>query len=697
MKVVPLPPWRIGVDIGGTFTDLVVLDGSGTFFVFKVPSTPPEPEAAIIKAVETAADSFGIATADLLRDCIQFVHGSTVATNTLLEKKGAKVGMLVTEGFRDSVEIRRGIRENQWDHRASFPMVLVPRYFRLPVAGRIDASGEEIAELDLTQVEEALRIFAEEGVEAVAVCLINSFLNAAHEEAAAKILESQGGRNFSISVSCRVAPIMGEYERGLTTVVNAYLAPKVTRYLAQLSEKLRALGLQKDILFIQSNGGALSLDTVVSRPVNMVLSGPAAGVGALKVVQESSGCDDLILMEIGGTSCDVTLMSRSEIVTTDEIVVDGYHLAVPSVDIFTVGAGGGTIAGVDSAGMLFAGPRGAGAQPGPAAYGFGGLEPTVTDAALVLGRLEAGSFAGGAITLDCDLAFEAIQSHVARPLGIDVETAAAGMIRLVEQNLLHAVERISLQRGFNPAHFVLVAAGGAGPMHGTAVGRGLNCHQVYVPRLAGAFCALGMLFSDVRQEFMSVFFGDLDKSGDEEIETVFERLESEGRCFLEKEGFDVTRTRLERQFDLRYGGQQYSIRVEWQASPQGFDRQRLQAAFEAEHGRRFGHSQPNAIIEIRALRVIALGLIDRPKMKADALRAGSPCPVANRRVWHSHADGWLNTSIYDGADLLPGNTVQGPFIIREQTTTVLGGPADRLEVDSSGNFSIQLSNRSVAN
>lgn len=684
----PKGPWRIGVDIGGTFTDLVVLDNAGDFFVFKVPSTPGSPEMAIIKAVELAGKSFGISSEALLRGCIQFVHGSTVATNTLLERKGARVGMIVTEGFRDSIEIRRGIRENQWDHRAPFPEVLIPRYLRLPVKERVDSAGKDVRPLDRTDVTKAARTFREEGVEAIAICLINSYLNPSHEEAAAELLGDLGVSN--ISVSSRVSPIMGEYERSLTAVMNAYLAPKVSRYLLMLAEKMRALGLGKEILFVQSNGGALSLDAAASRPVNMVLSGPAAGVGALKVVQNASGHDDLILMEIGGTSCDVTLMSRGEVAITDEVIVDGYHLAVPSVDIYTVGAGGGTIAGVDGAGMLFAGPQGAGAQPGPAAYGLEGDNPTVTDASLVLGRLDPCAFAGGSIRLHPDLAVKAIKTKVADPLGIDVETAATGIIRLMEQNLLHAVERISFQRGFNPAQFVLVPAGGAGPMHGTSVGRALGCRRVYIPRLAGAFCALGMLFSDVRQEFMSVFFGNLDETETRAIEDVFARLEGQARSFLASEGFEPGKCVVRREFDLRYAGQQYSIRVGADGASGGDRACVLRKAFEAEHGRRFGHFHPGAAIEIRALRLIAQGLIDMPALKLSPLQSGTPEAVSSRKVWHNSRDGWLVTPIYEGAALLPGNTVDGPFIISEQTTTVLGGPGDRLQVDASGNFSITL-------
>ena len=472
------------------------------------PSVPADPSEGVLGVLRLAAQQLDLPLSALLRDCALFVHGSTVATNTILEKKGAKVGLLTTAGFRDSLEIRRGIRENQWDHRAPFPEVLAPRYLRLPVRGRIDADGRELAPLVAEDVDAAAKVFAEEGVESVAVCLFNSFLDGAHERAAgARLAKSWAGQ--WISLSSEVMPTMGEYERSSTAVVNAYIAPKVTSYLGALDQQLRQLGLPRSLLLLQSNGGAVSVDQVASRPVMLVLSGPAAGVGALKGCAAPGEAANLISMEIGGTSCDVMVMAKGQVPVADELVIDGYHLTTPSVEIHTVGAGGGAIAWVDDAGLLHVGPQGAGARPGPAAYGLGGENPTVTDAQLVLGRLRPGPLAGG-VTLDGKLARQAIETKLAKPLGLSVEDAASGVIRLLEQNLLHAVERLSIERGHNPATFTLVAAGGAGPMHGAEVARALGCKRALLPRAAGAFCAMGMLQSDVRQDYMHVFLADLD-------------------------------------------------------------------------------------------------------------------------------------------------------------------------------------------
>jgi N-methylhydantoinase A len=678
-------PWRIGVDVGGTFTDMVLRDAKGAVRIFKAPSVPADPSEGVLGVLRLAAQQLDLPLSALLRDCALFVHGSTVATNTILEKKGAKVGLLTTAGFRDSLEIRRGIRENQWDHRAPFPEVLAPRYLRLPVRGRIGAAGEELAPLVVDDVDVAARIFNDEGVESVAVCLFNSFLDSAHErEAGARLAKDWAGK--WISLSSEVMPTMGEYERSSTAVVNAYIAPKVTSYLGALDQQLRQLGLPRSVLLLQSNGGAVSVDQVASRPVLLVLSGPAAGVGALKGCAAPDEVPNLISMEIGGTSCDVMVMAKGEVPVADELVIDGYHLTTPSVEIHTVGAGGGAIAWVDDAGLLHVGPQGAGARPGPAAYGLGGENPTVTDAQLVLGRLRPGPLAGG-VTLDGKLARQAIERKLARPLGLSVEDAASGVIRLLEQNLLHAVERLSIERGHNPATFTLVAAGGAGPMHGVSVARAQGSKRALLPRAAGAFCALGMLQSDVRQDYMQVFLADLDTVDRAHLETSFAQLEARARETLGREGFSNGSAVLSREVDLRYDGQQWPVRV---AVGAGFDAIAARHAFEAEHQRLFGHIQPGGRLSITALRVIGRGLLDWMPPVARSSQAAPPKPREQRRVWIDPAHGWHDVPIYDGADLRPGCTLNGPLLIEERTTTAFVGPRDRLEIDARDDFLVHV-------
>ncbi|MBV8408996.1 MAG: hydantoinase/oxoprolinase family protein [Alphaproteobacteria bacterium] len=679
-------PWRVGIDVGGTFTDMVLRDSAGAVRIFKAPSVPADPSQGVLDVLRLAARELDLPLSALLRNCALLVHGSTVATNTILEKKGAKVGMLTTEGFRDSLEIRRGIRENQWDHRAPFPPVLAPRYLRLPVRGRIAADGSELAPLVSEDVAKAGAIFAAEGVESVAICLFNSFLDGKHERQASEALGKTWAGRWT-SLSSDIVPIMGEYERGSTAVVNAYIAPKVTSYLAALDEQLRQLGLPRSLLLLQSNGGAVSVDEVANRPVMLVLSGPAAGVGALKGCAASPDDANFISMEIGGTSCDVMVMAKGDVPVTDQLVIEGYHLATPSVEIHTVGAGGGTIAWVDSAGLLHVGPQGAGAWPGPAAYGLGGENPTVTDAQLVLGRLRPGPLAGGAVTLDHGLARGAIETKLAQPLGLSVEDAAAGVIRLLEQNLLHAVERLSIERGHNPIHFTLVAAGGAGPMHGTAVARALGCKRVLLPRAAGAFCAMGMLQSDVRQDYMQVFIAELDKVDRAAFEAGFAELETKAHAALVRQGFADSGT-IQRELDLRYEGQQWSLRVALHANL--FDPVAIRRSFEAEHQRLFGHIQPGGRLDITALRVVGCGRLDWSPAASRPPQPKPPAPRQRRPVWIDPRHGWQNVPVYDGGDLRPGCKLAGPLLVEERTTTAFVGPNDHLEIDAADDFLVHL-------
>ena len=677
--------FRIGVDVGGTFTDMVLVDGGGRFHVFKTPSVPADPSRGVLDVLEHAARSFGVSVENLLSECVLFLHGSTVATNTVLEGSGARVGMLVTRGFRDFLEARRGFRTDPFDHRPAYPPVLVPRYLRLPVGGRVDARGVEVEPLDEADLDAAIDTFRAEAVESIAICLLHSFENGAHERRCAEVLRERGGFEW-LSLSHEVVPVIGEYERGSTTVVNAYIGPKVVRYLQALDERLRALGLEPDLLVLQSNGRAISIRQVAHCPVNLVLSGPAGGVGALDYFAAATGFDDFITMEIGGTSCDVMLRAGGRVAVTDRLVVGGYDLVSASVDIHTVGAGGGTIAGADAAGLLFAGPRGAGAVPGPAAYGRGGEEPTVTDAQLVLGRLAPGPYAGGAVSLDLERAEAALRARVGEPLGISVQEAAVGVIRLVEQNLLQAVEQISTERGRDPARFVLVACGGAGPMHGAAVGRRLGAQGVLVPKLAGVFCALGMLNADVGQDFARVFIAPLNAHTVNEARSLYAALEGDARRWLREGGFGAGAMRFEHEADLRYAGQQWDVRVaDAEADVAG-----LRASFEREYDRLFGHVQPDSTVELTKLRVVGIGTL--PTLEPVRAEPGGPAPVpASTRDVYTFSPrgeplGFAPTPVYRGSDLLPGHRLEGPLLVEEQTTTVVVGPQDRLEVLASGDL-----------
>ncbi|WP_419945530.1 hydantoinase B/oxoprolinase family protein [Candidatus Poriferisodalis sp.] len=726
----PSAPWRIGVDVGGTFTDLVLADDLGDTWVAKVPSVPADPSRGVHAALARVAVEAGLPLDAVLADCSLFVHGSTVATNTMLEGTGATVGLIGTDGFRDALEIRRGLREDQWNHRAPYAPVLVPRYLRATVGGRIDADGSEHAPLDLSDLGEILDRFDSHNVEAVAVAFMNSFVNDQHEQAAAAAVREQWDGEW-VTASAAVSPLMGEYERTSTAVVNAALSPKIVSCLQSLNDDLAAAGLCHSILLVQSNGGAASVDQLSERPVNLLLSGPAAVVGALNLYREAVDAalagssastaaqpGNLISMEIGGTSCDVLLMSGGEVDTRDEIMIAGYHVSTPAIDIHTIGAGGGTIAGVDEAGLLYVGPQGAGADPGPACYGNGGELPTVTDAQLVLGRLRAGKSAGGTLDLDIDAAREAIRVHVAEPLGMTIEEAAAGIVEVVEQHLLSATEHISIERGHAPRRFTMVAAGGAGPMHGASVAAGLGCERVYVPRDAGALCAIGMLHADVRQDFTRFLMGSLDELPTAEMDAGFADLRAHALDVMSAEGFDAADVVLDCELELHHPGQLWSIRVSAyapEAEPAGeamaraarepvfeqdweeretaeaatVDVTAVRAAFEAEYQRLYGHVQSDGTIMIASLRLIARASTGDVVPTAAPLADTPPEPFETRSVWHGPF-GWRPTPVYDGETLCSGHQIVGPALVEELTTTIVARPGDRLWVDASGDLFIDL-------
>ncbi|HPA88294.1 MAG TPA: hydantoinase/oxoprolinase family protein [Quisquiliibacterium sp.] len=685
--------FRMGIDIGGTFTDLVVAAADGRVFAFKAPSTPADPSVGVIDAIQGAARALGHETAGFLRGCEILVHGSTIATNTLLERKGARLGLLTTEGFRDSLEIRRGLRQDVWNHRAPFPAPLVPRLLRRGVVERVDAAGRVQVPLDEASVHAALDVFRAEGVEAIAICFLHAFRNPEHEQACRALIERAWPQVW-VSCSSDVAPVLGEYERSATVAANAYIAPRTAPYLRALEERLTGLGLQRPLLIVQSNGGALQVGEIASRPVQMVLSGPAAGVGAIRHYGDDTGARNLVAIEVGGTSCDVTLMRDGVVQMTEQLDVDGNCIAIPSVEIHTIGAGGGTIGHVDAGGMLQAGPQGAGARPGPAAYGFGGERPTVTDAQLVLGRLAPGPYAGGAIALDLQRAVAAIDTHLARPLGLSVEQAAAGLIRLVEQNIQHAVERVSIERGYDIRDFTLIAAGGAGPLHGAAVGRALGCAAVYVPRLAGVFCAFGMCNADVRIDRLLGWYRRLADGTADDLERAYRGVEAQATDALHRQGFADADIVIERSLALRYTGQQWPVHID---CPGALDAATLRRDFQVAHQRLYGHFQENGEIEILTLKVAASGRLATRAAQAEARVTGAPPPPKARRpVWISPATGTVDTPVHDGAGLRPGHVIDGPAIVDEATTTLLVEDGQRLRVTAAGNYLIEPAARAEA-
>ena len=679
--------FRVGVDVGGTFTDMVVVDSSGGISVYKVPTVPEDPARGVFAAVELAASRERLDVGQFLARVDLFAHGSTIATNTVLEAKGARVGLITTAGFRDAIEIRRGERDNPWDHRTPYAPVLVPRYLRQPVRGRLDRDGREFEPLVEDDVATAAAVVRVEGGQSVAGFQFNSYVNSTHESRVAELVRA-ALPDVAVTESAKVASIVGEYERGSTAVLDAYVKPRTVGYLRTLNRRLTELGLRVALLLIQNNGGAISVDQIADRPAALLLSGPAAGVGALQYYGQAIGTHDLISMEIGGTSCDVIVMSGGKVAFSDRLDIGGYTCVLPAVEIHTIGAGGGTIARADEAGLIHVGPAGAGARPGPACYGLGGEEPTITDAQLMLGRIKPGPMAGGSVTLDPDRAARAIEERIAKPLGLSVEQAAAGIIRLMDQKLLHAVQRLSSERGHDPRRLTLVGAGGAGPLHGAVVGRSLGCARVFLPRLAGTFCALGMLHSDVRHDYARVHFADLEQIEPERMGLVFAELEQEAVQTLVEEGFGPGERELLRYLDLRYIGQQWDITIPIDAA---FNPQKIRSDFEQQHDRLFGHIQPAGTIEITKVRLAGVGRL--PPLTHERLAAAeneTPEPSGSRPVWLGQDIGWRETPVFAAGSLRPGHSAEGPLVVDELTTTVFVPPGDRLQVHATGSYLIHF-------
>ena len=645
---------RLGVDTGGTFTDFVVARGA-RITSFKVPSTPRNPAEAILAGLARAI-------AENAASPTEIVHGTTVATNALLEHKGARTALITTAGFEDVIEIGRQARPQLYNLMVMRPAPLVPRELRFGLIERIGPNGEIITPLDpasLADIVCRLQDFqrSAQPIESVAVCLLFSFANTAHEEAVSRALEPLA---FPVSLSHRILPEYREYERTSTTVINAYLVPIMSRYLRALAGELRRIPLR----VMQSNGGSVSAATAASEPVRAILSGPAGGVvGALRVCG-AAGIRDIITFDMGGTSTDVALC-RGEARTTNEALVAGLPVAVPLIDIHTVGAGGGSIARVDEAGALRVGPESAGADPGPACYGRGD-EVTVTDANLVLGRFGGEALLGGAMTLDIERARQALgrlaaalSLHAGRR--VSAERAALGIVSVANARMEAALRVVSIERGQDPRLFTLVSFGGAGGLHVCALAEALRIPRVFIPRSPGTLSALGVLLGDVVRDYSRTVMLKAGTDNRRAIEKAFATLERQGIRDLKHEGFDAQRIKLAQSIAMRYAGQSFEIDVPFTA--------RFESRFHAAHRERYGYSDPARATEIVSLRLRATGVTDKPRLGRSTVKTHKITPRSVASVYLSERA--ARVSVYERDDFVAGTKLNGPAIIAEYSSTTL--------------------------
>ncbi|MBV9858942.1 MAG: hydantoinase/oxoprolinase family protein [Alphaproteobacteria bacterium] len=676
--------YRIGIDVGGTFTDLVGVDEGGRATLAKVPSTPADPSIGVLDGLAALAALLGRDRASLLGETDRIVHGTTVATNALLEHKGARVGLLTTEGHRDAIEMREGRKDDRYNLRMPPPVQLVPRHLRLPVRERMRADGRVEIPLDPDSLARAIAALKHAEVEAVAVCYLHAYRDDRHERATAEALAREMPEAY-VSLSSQVLPQIKEFERVSTTVVNAYVGPALSRYLEQLRRRLSESGYRGPTLIIQSHGGVAPIAESGRLAAGAVLSGPAGGVAgsvyaARLLPGGGTGAGNLIPFDMGGTSTDICLVVEGEASLVMDRKVGAHRIALNSLDIASIGAGGGSIARVDAGGILHVGPESAGADPGPACYGRGGTAATVTDANLVLGYLDAASFLGGERALE-RAAAEAAVDRVAGALGIERLAAARGIHRVVNTNMAEGVRLVSVRRGVDPRRFALFAFGGAAGLHATDVARQLGLARTIVPRVAAVLSAWGMLATDLRFEVSRTHIGDARALDGAAVKHLFDDMEAEGRRRL-RASFDGP-IRVYRSVDMRYGEQVFEITVpfdglDWSTAdplPQIVER------FHRRHEALYTYSMPDQDSVLVNARVTVSGLLEELPQEPALPPREQAAPSSRRRLY---LDDWVVAPVYDFDALAPTQAIDGPALVESAMTTVLLRPGDRAVVTDRG-------------
>jgi N-methylhydantoinase A len=679
---------------------MLVNEATGEIAIVKVPSTPADPSNGFVEAAHRILRQAGVEPSALAF----VVHGTTVATNSIIEGKVAKTGFVTTDGFRDMLEIARQIRPSLYDLQFDKPQPLVPRYLCFGVPERLDARGNVLTPLDEAKAREIAAALRKEGVESVAVCLLHSYANPVHERRVGQILRAELGRKVSLSISSELAPEFREYFRASTTVVNASIRPVVERYLGGIEKRLRKEGLDAELLVMQSNGGVLTFDSASERPVFMVESGPAAGVIAAAYVGSTIGRKDVISFDMGGTTAKVGLIQDGRPRVTKDYEVgaaaragtgsargSGYPIRTPVIDLVEIGAGGGSIAWVDSGGVLRVGPQSAGADPGPACYGRGGDLPTITDANLVLGRLNPDYFLGGELKLDPDLANRAIESHCAKPLGLTVTEAANGIVEIANSAMVNAMRLVSVQRGYDPREFALIGFGGAGPVHANRLAAEIGIPETVIPMSPGITCAMGLLVTDLRHDYSATVLKRADAVTPASLEDASRRLEGLGRAALKRDGVPASGMEFLRQADMRYVGQSYELTVNLPGGQVTPARLRtVVQAFHSAHEQAYGHAAPAEPVEFVNLRVTATGAIRRPRLREvpASRRSAASASKGQRQVYFAERRGRVKVDCYDRYQLAAGMVIPGPAIVEEMDSTTVVHPGFAARVDRYGNLLI---------
>lgn len=677
---------RVATDIGGTFTDLVAISEDGALVQEKAHTTPPNFEAGVMDVLEKSGVSPESITA--------FFHGTTTIINALTERKGAKTALLTTKGFRDVLELARGNRPDLFNMVFEKPAPFIPRYLRREVTERVSYDGKVITPLCREDIERAVEYFKKEGVEAIAVCFINSYANEAHERETAAYVKELWPEVF-VCPSVDITKEWREYERTSTAALNAYVMPAASSYIDRLGTRLDGDAVSGARYIMQSNGGTTTFAQAKLTPINVVESGPVAGVFGASILGKLIGERNVIAFDVGGTTAKCSLIDEGEVKVTTSYYIEkdernaGYPIMAPVVDIVEIGNGGGSIAWMDEAGSLKVGPKSAGALPGPVAYGKGGTEPTTTDANLIAGRLSAKNFD---MEVDLDAVRAALREKVGAPLGTDEDGAAESIIRVADSNMNNALKLISVRRGYDPRDFTMVAFGGGGPMHGPTLAKELNIRKVVVPVAASVFSAWGMLMTDIRHDFIQTRITSFSTAPMEELNAMWTELMAEARAVFAQEGVSEEQAVFTYIADMRYMGQEHTVQVQTPAVPwKEADRAEIMARFHRTHEHFYTFSLPDTPAEIVNLHLVAYGRLHKPELREIAPHEGDigSALKETRRVFFS-GDGWLETPIYDRAKLGAGARAEGPLVVEEPTTATVVCPGQSLSVDKFGNLVVEM-------
>ena len=685
--------YRLGIDAGGTFTDFVLADKSGNIKIYKTPSTPDDPTKAIEDGLKIISEDLEINPSDIISQSDLCINGTTVGLNALIQHKGSPVGLICTEGHEDSIEIRLGHKEDGYRYDPDYPpaVMLSPRFLRKGIRERILSNGKVKISINEDDVREACKIFVDEGVNSIAISFIWSVLNPSHEIIAEKIVREMMPNAF-ITVGSRLYPQIREYTRTSTAVTNAYLSPTLKSYVSAINEYFISLGGENNVRYFQSNGGLATGDVMTDRSVYAINSGPASAPIAGLSIANPFKYKNVITVDMGGTSFDITLTKGGSTNLNKNVDFLRYRIGVPMIHVETLGAGGGSIGWIDEMGLLQVGPQSAGANPGPACYSKGGEKPTVSDANLVLGYLNPDGLIGGKLPLNYENAFSSIEKNIAKPLGMEVEKAAYGIFTIVNSNMVNGIRRVTVERGYDPRDFVLVAGGGATGAHITALAKEMGIDTIIVSKLSSGLCAYGQIISDVKYNYMATIPTRLDSiKAAEKINKTFKEIESKGIEHLNKDGFEEKKINTYRSLEMRYVGQIHECTVNidfFEITEETL--QNIKEAFHNRHKELYTYSEKDSPVELVNIESTIYGRIDRPNYSElenkgqinDALKI-------SRNLIFSEKGNVLKTPVYDGNKLSPGNLIDGPAVVEEDTTTLVIESGWFLELHKSGTYIIK--------